>query len=196
MTAHVAVLLKAPRAGHVKTRLAAKVGDAAALAIYRELAGRALAAVDQAGLPATVWYDPPDALAAMQTWLGARRAYRPQPAGDLGARLAAAAAEAGPGTAWLAIGGDCPAVSGALLSAAADALAGADVVAGPSEDGGYWLIGARAPVPDLWSGMPWSSAALLAATRRRVAGLGLRLALLPRLADVDTAADARAAGLL
>lgn len=196
MTAHVAVLLKAPRAGHVKTRLAAAVGDAAALAVYRELAARAIAAVDEAGLPATVWYDPPDALADMRRWLGDHRTCRPQPAGDLGARLAAAAAAAAPGDRWLAIGGDCPAITGALLAEAAAALDGADVVAGPSADGGYWLIGARGPVPDLWSGMPWSTDALFAATERRVAALGLRLALLPRLADVDTVEDARAAGLL
>jgi uncharacterized protein len=196
MTPVVAILLKAPRLGTVKTRLAAEVGDRHALRLYRVMVARTLAAAREAGLVPAIWFTPADAAAEMRHWLGEATIMRPQASGDLGARLAVAAQAVEPGRGWLAIGADCPRLDAALLAEAAAEIAGQDVVLGPTVDGGYYLIGGRAPLPDLFTGMPWSTSALLDATRARLADAGVSWCELRTLRDVDTADDARAEGLL
>ena len=64
-----------------------------------------------------------------------------------------------------------------------------DVVLGPSDDGGYYLIGIRAMHRPLFLDMPWSTSAVLSETVRRAQALGLRVAWLPPWFDVDTPAD-------
>jgi glycosyltransferase A (GT-A) superfamily protein (DUF2064 family) len=145
MTPTAVVLLKAPRLGTVKTRLAAELGAPCALAIYRTLAERQLQAIP-AGWPITVNFTPADAGQELRTWLAAiprvpAIAYYPQPDGDLGVRIAAAFAQAFAGGApcVLALGGDCPDLNAALLEHAANRLAPPeiDAVLGPAADGGY-----------------------------------------------------------
>jgi uncharacterized protein len=74
------------------------------------------------------------------------------------------------------------------------AEATADVVIGPSEDGGYYLIGLRRPAPALFEAMPWSTAAVLDETVARTRRLGFRLALLPPWFDVDRGESAAMLG--
>lgn len=192
----VSVFLKAPRPGTVKTRLAAEVGDRHALRLYRVMVARTLAATRQAGLDASIWFAPADAAPEMRHWLGTEWVLRPQASGDLGARLAAAAQVVEPGRGWLAIGADCPRLDAALLAEAAAAVAGGTLVLGPTLDGGYYLVGGRTPLPDIFRDMPWSTEQLLAATRARLTEAGVAWRELPVLRDVDTAEDARAEGLL
>ena len=66
---------------------------------------------------------------------------------------------------------------------------GVDVVLGPTEDGGYYLIGMRAPRAALFEDMAWSTPTVLGRTLERAQRLGLRVACLPAWFDVDTAAD-------
>jgi glycosyltransferase A (GT-A) superfamily protein (DUF2064 family) len=66
---------------------------------------------------------------------------------------------------------------------------GCDLVLGPSEDGGYYLIGLRRLHPELFEGMPWSTPTVLEETLRRARALGLSAFTLPAWYDVDTAAD-------
>src|SRR5262249_9880830 len=94
------------------------------------------------------------------------------------------------GGAVVVIGADAPHLPAARLDEAAHALReGADLVLGPADDGGYYLIGLARPVPELFSGISWGSADVLAATRARAASLGLRTRLLPGGFDVDEPAD-------
>jgi rSAM/selenodomain-associated transferase 1 len=192
----VAVFLKAPRLGAVKTRLAAEVGPRHALRLYRVMASRTLDAVRSAGLDATVWYTPPDAAGEMRFWLGEGWPLRPQASGDLGARLAAAHRAVETGRGWMAIGADCPGVDARLLTDAAACVSAGELVLGPALDGGYYLVGGVAPLPDIFSGIPWGTERVLTETRARLAHLGLRWRELVTLRDVDTAVDARAEGLL
>ena len=88
------------------------------------------------------------------------------------------------------LGTDAPTVGADDLRAAANALAdGADVVLGPAIDGGYWLIGARRVDASLFDGIAWSTSAVLAATRARIAALGWRLTEIGIHADVDVPSD-------
>ncbi len=196
MTPALAVFLKAPRLGTVKTRLAAEIGARQALRLYRVMASRTLAAVREAGLEATVWFTPADAAIEMRRWLGERWDLRPQSSGDLGARLAASAQAVARGQGWLAVGADCPRLDAALLREAADAVESGQIVIGPSDDGGYYLVGGPTPLPDLFTGMPWSTSGVLEETRARLGRAGAAWHELVTLRDVDSAEDARAEGLL
>jgi rSAM/selenodomain-associated transferase 1 len=160
------------------------------------MANRTLAEVREAGLSATVWFTPSDAAVEMRAWLGDGWDLRPQASGDLGMRLAAAAHAAPPGRGWLAIGADCPRLEAALLREAAAIVEREEVVIGPSEDGGYYLVGGPTPLPDLFTGIPWSTGRVLDETRARLGRAGAAWRELVTLRDVDTAEDARAEGLL
>ncbi len=196
MTPPVAILLKAPRLGTVKTKLAAQIGERQALRLYRVMAARVLAAIRAAGLDAIVWFAPPDALVEMQFWLGDSWELRPQIAGDAGARLTAAARVVPRGHPWIAVCANCPALTAAVLRQACAGLERAGVVIGPSYNGGYYLVGGRTPLPDIFTAMPWGSNRILAETRARLARISATWHELPLLRDVSTVEDARAEGLL
>jgi uncharacterized protein len=191
----LALFLKAPRAGTVKTRLASEIGDRRALRLYRVLVARTLTTVRESGLELTIWFTPADAANEMRFWLGDWD-FRPQASGDLGARLAAAARAVEPGCGWIALGADCPRLGPEHLREACATVERGELVVGPSEDGGYYLIGGPTPLPDLFSEMPWSTNRLLDETRTRLKRAGVPWHELARLRDVDTAEDARAEGLL
>lgn len=195
MRTTLAVFLKAPRLGTVKTRLAAEIGPRHALRLYRVMAARTLAVVRESGLDTTIWFSPADAAAEMRFWLGENWSYRPQASGDLGARLAASA-QAANGRGWIAIGADCPRLDAAILRQGRDVVELGEIALGPTSDGGYYLIGGTPPLPDLFTAMPWSTPRVLPETRARLLRLGVGWRELPELRDVDTAADARAEGLL
>lgn len=191
--AAVLVFVRAPERGRVKTRLAAQVGNDEALRIYRALAEHAVARALALGAAAEVriHYTPSIAGHAVARWLGPGPIYLPQVGGDLGARLEAAFADAfaaGHGRV-LVIGSDLPTLRTAHLRRALKLLQTHAAVLGPARDGGYWLLGLRAPLPHIFRDIEWSTPAVLAQTRARLAAAGITPALLPTLTDVDTAAD-------
>jgi uncharacterized protein len=119
----------------------------------------------------------------------------PQVAGDLGDRLAACLAgllERGAGRVAI-VGADTPHVPAATYTAALELLDHVDVVLGPATDGGYYLVAAKAPRPELFLGVPMGTGEVLAVTLRRAAANHLRVALLPPLRDLDRFEDLRAA---
>ena len=118
-------------------------------------------------------------------WLPAGFDIAAQCGGPLDERLAAAfAAVSGPA---LLVGMDTPQVTPELLAVDWQA---ADAVFGPAADGGFWALGLRTPDPALLRGVPMSTATTGAIQRARLVAAGLRVADLPQLRDVDTAADA------
>ncbi|MGH7959477.1 MAG: TIGR04282 family arsenosugar biosynthesis glycosyltransferase [Opitutaceae bacterium] len=82
----ILAMLKAPRVGFVKTRLALEIGAEPAAAIYRRLVEHQMSAIPR-DWPVEVHFSPAEAAAEMQQWLGARHAYYPQSGDDLGERL-------------------------------------------------------------------------------------------------------------
>lgn len=192
---HLLVFAREPELGRVKTRLAAGIGEVAALAVYRELLALTAAAVAAAQVPATVWLaaapagEAPAALPRPE-WPGLP--WRVQPSAEsLGARMAHAfeeAFESGAGRVVI-IGTDCPGLGAALLTRAFDELLTHDVVLGPADDGGYYLLGMNKLEAELFQNKSWSTAAVLPATLADAARLGLRVVLLPTLPDVDSASD-------
>jgi rSAM/selenodomain-associated transferase 1 len=193
----IAVMAKAPVPGLAKTRLATVLGDQGAAALQEQLTARtvALACTAEIG-PVTLWATP-DASHASFCGLAHRQrlSLRNQPDGDIGMRmLVALQAANGPA---IVIGTDCPALTLQHLHVTAAHLRdGMDAVLIAAEDGGYVLIGMRAPHPLLFSAMTWSSDTVAAETRRRLARLGLAWREPARLWDVDRPEDlARLDGL-
>ena len=183
----VAVMAKAPIPGLAKTRLIPDVGAHAAAVLAERLTERAIQTALAAEVgPVTLWCAPDTAHAAFG---GLAQRYpvtlTAQPQGDLGARMLACMRD-GP---TLVTGSDCPALTPAHVQDAARALRDADVVLIPAEDGGYVLIGTRAPQPGLFSDMTWGTDTVLAETRKRIAALSLRAVEMAPLWDVDTEDD-------
>jgi rSAM/selenodomain-associated transferase 1 len=182
------VIAKAPVAGRSKTRLCPPCTPVQAAALAEAALRDTLAAV--AAAPARRRLVALDG--SPDGWLREGLEVVPQLGGGLGARLAAALETAG-GPA-LVVGMDTPQLSAADLAAAAAPLEGgqADAVLGPALDGGYWTIGLRSPDARAFARVPMSSECTCAVQRRRLAELGLKVAMLHDLSDVDTIADARA----
>ena len=180
----LAIFAKEPRPGRVKTRLTPCLTPAEAAALYR-VALRETVARFSAG-PARLAL----CCAGRRRWFAhnyPELPLLPQGRGDLGARLARAAAAlfaAGAGAVAIA-GSDSPDLPLPLISAVFAALARADAAVVPSADGGYVLLALRRPVPELFADIPWSTPAVLAATRARAAALGLRIASVGSWDDLD-----------
>ena len=95
-------------------------------------------------------------------------------------------------TSAVIIGSDSPDLpSEYICEAFARLERGADVVLGPADDGGYYLIGLRVPQPRLLREVPMSTPTVLADTLALARELGLRVDLLPAWYDVDTVAELR-----
>ena len=183
----VAVFAKAPVAGYAKTRLIPLLGPEGAAAVQARLIARALATAREAALgQVTLWCAPDCAHPVFAEAGRAGVALRAQPAGDIGARmLAAFAAAAGP----LVLIGSDPILAPQDLCDAAAALADADVAIAPAEDGGYGLLAASRPHPELFRDIPWSTPAVAEITHARARAAGLRLCDLRTIWDLDTPAD-------
>ena len=148
---NVALILKAPRPGQVKTRLASSIGAERASRVYRALVEHQLAEIP-ASWRIVIHFAPSDAEAEMRTWLEglSRRGidFISQPDGDLGVRLISAMDHGFASGADLVffLGGDCPGTTRSYLKEAEAALAKTDMVITGALDGGYVLLGLRKPI--------------------------------------------------
>ncbi len=190
----VAIMAKVPAPGQVKTRLCPPLtpGQAAALARCL-LRDRVEQLGEVAAAEPVVAFTPAEAAAELAGLLPAGVRLVPQVGADLGARLDRVLTDllAEQPAGAIAVDADSPTLPTDYLRQACARLAdgAADVVVGPCDDGGYYLIGLRRPAPALFRDIPWSSGAVLERTVARARGLGLGLALLPPWFDVDRGED-------
>ena len=184
----ILLFVKYPQPGRVKTRIAATVGADAATAIYKELVARVWSQLP-ADAAITVCYDPAERGEEVRVWLPGAARYEAQAAGDLGARLRMAVGSAfANGAAKVAvIGSDCVDITPAIFAETWERLDHAEVVLGPTDDGGYYLIALRRPRPALFENIRWSTEHTLADTLAHAGAAPTHL--LPRLRDVDTHED-------
>jgi hypothetical protein len=190
----LAVFVKEPRPGAVKSRLAATLGAEAAAEVYRAIAEEVMrrTAPRRDEYDCIVAFDPPSAGAAIGEWLGVTAgALLPQPTGDIGLRMERVFDELfRRGARRVAlIGTDVPALSYEDGRGALESLDEHDVALGPATDGGYYLIALKGPEPELFRGIRWSSPDVLTGTLERAARRGLSVRVLRTLGDVDTIED-------
>lgn len=190
------IYARMPEPGKVKTRLAADIGGGKALEMYHLFLDETMRiALSVNHATARIDYTP----ASRQAFEFFSAAFPgilffAQQGDDLGERLIHSFADAfmkGFQKVCL-IGSDLPDLPAAYISQGFKSLDQCDVVLGPSEDGGYYLVGLRIPVPELFENMPWREANLLQKTLERAAGLGLNAAELPPWRDVDDSGDLEA----
>ena len=184
------IFAKRPVPGAVKTRLAVAIGDEAAARFYEVSLRTLLARVRGLELRRVIAHA--GGSSEELAWFGQFEGYELwlQPAGDLGKKL----------TAWfefacatddrvLVIGSDSPTLPLEYIQQAITALDNNDCVIGPADDGGYYLLGLRRPVPQLFEGIAWSGPLVLAETLTRALSQQLIVAVLPPWTDVDEVAD-------
>ena len=87
------------------------------------------------------------------------------------------------------IGSDCYELDTQRLQEAFQALERHDSVIGPSTDGGYYLLGMAKPIPEFFDNKEWSTASVAGDTMADAERLGLSMAILPSLTDIDTEKD-------
>ena len=187
------VFAKYPEPGRAKTRLIPALGAQGAAALHEQLVRHTLNGVGELlGLrevDAQIWTAGADPRTFADRF-GTSLPCVAQVEGDLGERmLAAFRGMLRVSRSGVIIGTDCPDLSAGLLTLAFEALQTADVVLGPANDGGYYLIGLKRPVPALFENIKWSTPTVLARTLERAASLGLSVQLLPTLNDVDEPRD-------
>lgn len=189
----VAIMARAPTAGAVKTRLMPPLTAADAASLYRSFLLDKIQQVRTLRDAHTVVAYTPVEAGPMFEALAPGFELLPQRGPELGARVANSLATllAHGHAGAVAIDSDTPTLPTAFLQQGVDILmrGEADVVVGPSDDGGYYLIGVRAERPELFENMPWSTPEVLSETLRRAHAAGLTTACLPGWFDVDTGAD-------
>lgn len=187
-------MARAPSSGG-KSRLRAHLPEPRLAALRTALLADTLRTVTScASVDPVVFFTPAESTAEIAKLSDPRLPLVPQAEGDLGARMGSAIewlfVERGCQTAML-IGSDVPLLNHSAFADAHTALGGRDVVIGPAEDGGYYLIGMQHPHPSLFEAIAWGSATVLAETLDAARRGGIDVAMIGRLYDVDTIDDLR-----
>lgn len=201
--------VKYPTPGKVKTRLAKMVGEQEAAKLYSELAEKNLkviASLHQRNIcDLVIVFDPPEKKEDFKRWFSISCEYWPQCRGGLSERLKHAFGEAFSakgacppdgrrgsasggqkgGKRVMALGSDTLGLTTNIIQQGFEALHSNDVVVGPAEDGGYYLIGLSSLQPELFQDIPWSTDAVLQQTFSNISKLGLSYQTLIPLEDLD-----------
>jgi uncharacterized protein len=183
-TPRLVLFARYPTAGAAKTRLIPALGPEGAARVHRALTERTVQLLTDSGFPVELHYTGADE-AAFRDWLGEGFSLVPQADGDLTVRLLAALYPAP----FIFFGSDTPDLAAHHVAGAVAALESHSVVIGPADDGGYYLIGMKQPMPELLTDMPWSTDQVTPETLRRLSGLGIEPALLETLHDCDRPED-------
>jgi uncharacterized protein len=181
--------VRRPVLGQVKTRLAATLGDVAALKVYEWLLQHTWALTQALDCPVYVFYA--DGIAEDDIWQGPRYHQQLQQGSDLGQRMAHAfdtVFAAGHPKAVI-IGSDCYELTAEHVQQALQQLNNCDAVMGPATDGGYYLLGLRQSIPGIFEGIAWSGPTVATATLAILMQGSYKVSLLQPLSDIDEEKD-------
>ncbi len=183
-----------PEPGRTKTRLIPALGPNGASDLQKNMTEHVLDRVrnlvESRPVDMEVRYEG-GKLELMEKWLGTSISHRSQGSGDLGARMKRAFSEAFQQglNRVVIIGSDCPGITKVTARTAFELLGQFDVVLGPANDGGYYLIGLCRETEQLFRDIPWGTSEVRARTVEIASQLGLRVVHLEPLDDVDRAED-------
>jgi uncharacterized protein len=183
------VFVKNSELGFVKTRLAKTIGNEKALIVYRALVEKTKAVIDDLNVRKAIYYS--DYIDEYDQFKEDGYSKRLQMGDDLGERMKntfEAAFNLGFKKAVI-IGSDCWELTSDTIEAAFKGLDESDFVLGPASDGGYYLMGMKEILPEVFSNKMWSSENVLVDTLIDIERSGKSKLLLPTLSDVDYQED-------
>lgn len=190
------IFIKNPELGKIKTRLAKSIGDDKALQIYKKLLKKTIYVAEKTDVRRQVWYssyiDYEDGIASdtFEKYL--------QTGSNLGERMKNSFQqlfEEGVDRAVI-IGSDCPSLNVRIVENAFDRLEENDLVIGPSEDGGYYLLGMNRFFETLFEDIEWSTESVLESTIQKAKLKELKVYQLPVLNDIDNIEDLKKSSLM
>lgn len=187
------LLAKYPEAGKVKTRLARHIGGEGAARVYKIIAERVFRDTSpdrDAGFGRMIFYSPPGDEGRFESWIPGE-GLLPQRGRDIGEIMGNALLDLFDRGASKAVitGVDIPDLNRTIISDAFLKLENTDVVIGPAEDGGYYLIGMKTEYPEIFQGISWSTGKVFDETIRTVERMGLSYSIVKTLSDVDRIED-------
>jgi len=190
----LAIMVRYPEPGKVKTRLAKTYGGAFAAELYGYFVDDLLKTLEPGYYHMEIFFTPAERNLEFRQRFGSRFSYTPQQGEDLGERMENAfrSCLAKGFTAVVLIGSDSPDITMKVIEEAFLAVEnGNDAVIGPAFDGGYYLIGFHADTfaPAIFKDMPWGENAVGEKTVNRLHARGYRIHLAPAWHDIDTEED-------
>lgn len=190
------IMARSPEGGDVKTRLSPRLNREQRIALYTRLLNGTVERLSRVkGADTLIAYTPADSGEYFERY---GLVAFPQAEGDLGIRISGAIEHVlckGYDSATI-VGSDIPGLGPRIAASAFEALRNADIAIGPSTDGGYYLIGMKEPIPELFEGIKWSTNEVLKATVGKARRMGLKMEILDILDDIDTPEDMERLGLL
>lgn len=191
---HLIIFSRYPQPGKTKTRLIPALGIEGAANLQRQMTEFTLSKVKKIQESAAISFEIRFAggdLQLMQNWLGTELNYQLQGEGDLGKRMENSFLNAFNKGAQqvVIIGIDCPDVNAEVLAQAFEKISNCDLLLGPAVDGGYYLIGLKRAITELFINIDWGTSKVLQQTVDIAQQLSLSVGYLPTLADVDRPED-------
>jgi rSAM/selenodomain-associated transferase 1 len=191
---HLIIFTRYPQPGKTKTRLIPALGVEGAANLQRQMTEFTLSKVKKFQKSAAISFEVRFVggdLQLMQDWLGTELNYQLQGNGDLGKRMENSFLSAFNKGAQevVIIGIDCPGVNAQVLAEAFEKIQNCDLLLGPAVDGGYYLIGLKRAIGELFINIDWGTAKVLQQTVDIAEHLNLSVASLRTLADVDRPED-------
>lgn len=186
--------MKVPQRGKVKSRLAKDIGEAKALRVYEVLLEKCRWEIGQVDCEVDLYYHP--FIVEEDIWEPHQFNKKLQAKGDLGLKMKIAFEEhfRSNKSPAVIIGSDCYDLEAKHIEAAFEALKKHDVVFGPANDGGYYLLGMNRLIPQLFRDIPWSTDQVLKRSVEELEISRLKYFMLEELIDLDTFADLKESG--
>ena len=188
------IFTRYPEPGTTKTRLIGALGANGAADLHRQMAERVVDVARElkasTGIAVEIRFAGGDD-SKMRQWLGNDMKYTAQVGLDLGERMdnAFKAGFDQECDRIVLVGSDCPELTADILEKAFQALDHHPVVLGPAADGGYYLVGLKQRLSNVFKDIPWGTENVLEETRNALSSLEVSFALLEQLNDVDTPED-------
>jgi len=190
------IFIKNAVKGTVKTRIAATMGDEIALKIYRVLMDHTRKVTSKLSMDKALFYS--DFIDFADQWDSDLYKKQVQEKGPLGHRMKSAFKQ-GFNNGYkkiVIIGSDCYEINTSIINEGFYQLGHYDVVLGPASDGGYYLLGMKCLIPELFEGKTFSTDKVLEEAIDSIVTLNKSFFLLPTLNDIDNEEDARKSGII
>ena len=190
------IFVKNPIEGEVKTRLASSLGDEKALEVYQQLLKITAGVAEDVNAEKLVSYS--KYVEESDDFDETIFDKSVQKKGNLGEKMKHAFRDGFDEgfNRIVLIGSDCPEITQSLIDEAFIELSEADSVIGPSDDGGYYLIGLSRFIPEIFDDVEWSTSSVFSSTIKALDDLEATYHVLKKLNDIDTESDLNASDLL